>query len=272
MIKIIIMLLAGAFIIVADSSTVYLLHGFNYVKSLKFEQAIPHFSKAILFDSNLEVAYYNRGTCYLYLESYEKAIDDFNFAIMLNPSNVDAFYNKSKAYFSLDDIDKSIIWIDSLLKIDSLYFKGYVAKGDCLRKLDKNDLAILSYTRALNISPQYPIALAKRAETYESEGEFERAFLDYRNSLLNNLRFGDVYCSYAELLLRLGKEEMYAEGIRFLTKSLKTDPHANLHLLRGQLYLKVRKTESAKRDFRTYIAHSHKPFLKSLRDLLGSFQ
>jgi tetratricopeptide (TPR) repeat protein len=69
-------------------------------------------------NSNLALAYTNRGFAYSAKDQHDYAIQDYDQAIKLDPSNAIAYYNRGIAYSAKDQLDRAIQDYDQAIKLD----------------------------------------------------------------------------------------------------------------------------------------------------------
>ena len=184
--------------------------GLEFMQNKEFNEAINSFSKAINIDSTFALAYFNRAKCYETLNN-ELALVDFKTSFILDSSNYTSLYsianiqskfdnelaintykqilllnsNESKAYFEIgvllfmqSKFDLAIESFSSALNInrDARYLND---RGSCYRKLAKYDLAIKDYLEAIKIDPSLVFVYNNLASTYRKSGENEKALTYY---------------------------------------------------------------------------------------------
>jgi len=89
-------------------------------------------------DSNLAVAYINRGIAHKFLRQYEHEIEDYTEALNLKPNEdwIRKFYKKFGSFY----------------KINPDYAKVYNKRGIAYEKLGQYEQAIQDYTEAINFN------------------------------------------------------------------------------------------------------------------------
>jgi tetratricopeptide (TPR) repeat protein len=71
-------------------------------------------------NSDLAIAYSNRGSAYSDKGQLDRAIQDYDQAIMLDPSNAIAHYNRGIAYSAKGQLDPAIRDYDQAIKLDPI--------------------------------------------------------------------------------------------------------------------------------------------------------
>ena len=117
-------------------------------------------------------------------------------------------------------------------------------EGVRFRQDNKPDKALQSFTRAVELYPDYFQALAERGDMRVLERKLAEAAADFERALKINPQYGPAlrgagYC-------KLEKRE-FAEAINYLEKSATAQPdNANTYLLLGIAYLELDRREPAR--------------------------
>lgn len=198
------------------NAVVYKLRGDSYSRKHDFDQAIINYTNAIEIDpkffdayqSRLSVyeskgefekaigdatrvleikpkdarVYHQRGYFYRYLLNFEKAIADFSKAIEFEPDNVYFYEDRADTYLQADKYDLAIADYLKKFEVAKTPVAGdemtHRKLGGCYVKTGQYKKAIDSYTKAIEIDPNYGLAYDGRAEMYEKIGELEKAKAD----------------------------------------------------------------------------------------------
>lgn len=105
----------------------YFIRGIIYKNSKLYESAIQDFTKAIESNFACKTSLLNRGICYLELKNFENAFLDFEKVTQLSPNN------------------------------DSDTCCAFLLMGNIKQKEEKNEEALLYYTKAKEIDPDFKI-------------------------------------------------------------------------------------------------------------------
>ena len=70
---------------------------------------------------------------------------------------------------------------------------NYYNRGTAYGKKGEYDLAILDYTKALELNPWFVQAYYNRAGAYGRKGQYELAILDYTKAIEMNPEFSEAY-------------------------------------------------------------------------------
>jgi tetratricopeptide (TPR) repeat protein len=130
-------------------------------RKLKDEKAIELYSEAIDLDPDFVDPYYWRAGVYSNLgyankdqalTFFKKAIKDYNKVVQLNPQNF-------------------------------FYAWAFSGRGDVYQKLNDKKLAIKDYSEAIRHDPKSARNYYRRSDSYESIGEYEKAFADITKAI-----------------------------------------------------------------------------------------
>jgi len=178
-----------------------------------YQDAIVHFSKAILADSIRGEVFYQRGYSKFKLKDYAGAMEDFKVQIKFTQKLADSYY--------------------------------YLA--ECFDDLGERDDAISSYSKAIEANPKYSEAYNNRGLLENSKHDYEHALKDFNQAILLD---STMYQSYLNLGLSLINIKEYQEAIYDFTKAISIqpfDPHSFFN--RGVAFYYLKEYNSAMKDF-----------------------
>lgn len=179
----------------------------TYEKIGQIKNAKTDYTKAINISSQNYEAYFNRGNLYLKLDKQNKAVEDFNKAIQLNPET------KSKAYKLLNDFDKKKrleairkqkeeqIRKQKQLELqriekNKVAFNRLMNEAKLQKSRKQNNIAIQSYTKAINLNSQSAEAYFRRGEALWDKGEKTKAMSDFNKA-------SDIDEKYSSMMLAI---------------------------------------------------------------------
>jgi len=150
-----------------------------------------------------------QGKAPINLDGEIKKLDEL---IKENPNNADAFYNRGVVYAS---------------------------KGDF-------NLAIIDYTRALQINPNHGDAFYNRGLSYVKKERYEEAEKDFDSAIRLAPDSADAYCNRGNVRYQLGK---FDAAIEDYTSAIQIDPEdADLYYNRSIVYRQKGDSPNAKKD------------------------
>ncbi len=224
----------------------YLQRGIEAHQKGERQEAITHYTTvispplddgALLLDNNiLSWAYYHRGTAYMSEDPNENAVDlaieDFTEAIQLKEQLIDLITDNSARVRRLRK---------ELARI-------YISRGTA-RYWMKNefDTAIIDYTNAIELNPEYAEAYNNRGIAYLSNGDFDNAIADYTEAVEFDPELTDAYKDRAATYL--GNND-FDNAIKDYTKAIQLDPDdTNIYNYRGLAHFGNSEVEKAIDDF-----------------------
>ena len=86
-------------------------------------------SKAIEYDNNFAMAYYNRGFVYLNKKQYALATEDFSKSLAIFPNDEIALNNRGIAYFSIQDYKSAVNDFSKAIEVNPRYADAYYNRG-----------------------------------------------------------------------------------------------------------------------------------------------
>jgi tetratricopeptide (TPR) repeat protein len=220
--------------------------GEAYLKQGKYPEAIAEFTKAIILDPKLAVAYNNRGIAFYNLEKNVEAIADCTKAIELDPKLAAAYNNRGLAYLDgLKKYPEAVADFTKAIELDPKLAVAYINRGQTFYNLEKNVEAVADFTTAIELDPKLAIAYQNRGLAYqglkgflgfpipkypEALADFTKAIeLDPKLALAYNLR-GVVY---------LDGLKKSPEAVADFTKAIELDPKLALAYINRGLALKA---------------------------------
>ena len=152
----------------------------------KYENAIEHYSRALIASGN-ESIYYHRGRAKMSLgvaarndhkkadAYYKQALEDYN----KSPEDKQMLFHRAIAKRRLSDYEGAIADYSRMIEMAPQHAKAYINRGRVKEQLGDHEDAIADYDWAIEISPQfaaahYNLALAKR-----QSGDYKDAIASY---------------------------------------------------------------------------------------------
>jgi tetratricopeptide (TPR) repeat protein len=155
-------------------------HFFNLgLESSMVNKKIHYFTKALVLNPRLAMAYDKRGRLYYFQENYDKMIRDFYKFTDLRPSDPE----------------------------------GYRMLGLAHLKTGNLDVAIVKFSRAVELEPKLASAYSYRAEAYRLKGFLEKAVHDSSRAIEiggTQATVGRAYTVRSKAYRQLGQEELAA--------------------------------------------------------------
>ena len=150
----------------------------------RYEEAIPHFTKAIQIDSKYTLDYLVRGSSYQKLGRHQDAIADFDEGIRLNHNDsVFAYADRGVSYSALGQYEDAIDDFNKAARLGSSYAEIYAFRGAAYSNLGEYQKAIDDYTKALKKEVDADwfkaVYLYERGSAYKELGQDANADVDF---------------------------------------------------------------------------------------------
>lgn len=177
------------------------------------EEAVKHYTEAVLLDPDYARAYVNRGIVYYDLKKYKDAIKDYREAIERRPKFALAHYNLGNCYRKKGDYDKAIDAYNEAIKLGlsaddtadahNNCGSAYYRKGEYLQAID-------AYNKAIELKPDWAMPYCNRGEAWLHLGNWENARTDLTTAKKKGgdiiASFQNVYKSIADFERKIGIE------------------------------------------------------------------
>jgi tetratricopeptide (TPR) repeat protein len=126
------------------------------------------FERALDFNSDYALSWYNIGRLDALYGNDEKATGEYRKAIEKNPEMAVAYFNLGNSYRRLNKLEDAFLAFRKAKRLHKSYFEAMTALGQLYALVGQHDDAIKEFQRALAIEPEYPFALRGLASSYLS--------------------------------------------------------------------------------------------------------
>ena len=167
--------------------------GITFHQRGEFQQAIERYGRAIELDSELDTAYYSRGTAKDSLSDHLGAIADLDKAIERNPQNAAAYNNRGNAKLALSDRQGAIADYDNAIRLNPQLAVAYSNRGNTKSALGDYLGAIADYDSAIKLNPQEAASYYSRGYARHALGDYRGAIADYDKAIELNPLFAGTY-------------------------------------------------------------------------------
>jgi len=167
-----------------DFAQAYAGRGHAHTDLGNFEQAVTDCTKAIELQPNFAGFYNNRGFSYYYQGDFTQAIADFDQAIQLQPDNAGAYLNRGVALFDQGDTEAAIADYKKAIELEhDPLCTPYNNLGNAYRQLGDFEQAIVCFTTAIDLQPDFSPAYYNRGLAYVQSGDTTAAIPDLETAL-----------------------------------------------------------------------------------------
>ncbi len=229
------------------------------------DRALANYRRAVALDPSLFDAFHSIAKIAAARDQHADAVQAYDRAIQLAPRYVDFYLGRAHALEQLGDLAAAVRDYARVLELDptrtdvrfyrvlnwqrlghpdlairEMAHLAEVEPGDhhnhrILGKLRlearQYALAVESLTRAIELSPDEPMALAHRGQAYFEQGEHERAFADLERAIALKEDEPELFLAHAKACASQGKLDL---AIASTSRAIALAPgHAMAHLMRS---------------------------------------
>ncbi|MBF0358929.1 MAG: tetratricopeptide repeat protein [Magnetococcales bacterium] len=235
------------------------------------DMAIELFQRAITFDANRALLYYNLGISLYSLERKEEAIQALKTALEKEPGNsqiadclngvlnsVDgSIQNRAKealeqgiSFHQSGQLDKAIDYYKKAIKIDPENFIALSNMGFALYSTEKLEEAAVALKKAITISPDFADAYSNLGNTLKKQGKFKEAVASFQKAIALKPDYAEAHSNLGNVRQEQDKLDLavasYQKAIAL--KPDYAEAHYNLGNIRkeqGKLDLAVASYQKA---------------------------
>ena len=272
--------------VLLKTSSAHIAHkqGIAYLHSEQYNEAIVEFKKAVTIDPKFKEAYHGLGLAYLQMRNFVEAKKGAESALRIDPRyqptlelldvikspsipsvtpptqstglpKTTSTKEKSKDYNDSGvnhnrkrEYDKAIVNFTKAIDLNPNYAEAHKNRGVAYRLKGEFDHAIKDFTKAIDLNPNYAEAHKNRGVAYRLKGEFDHAIKDFTKAIDLNPNYAEAHNNRG-LGYNDGKGQ-YDKAIVDLTDAIKLKPDfAEAYNNRGVAYNSKDEYDKAIVDF-----------------------
>lgn len=189
-------------------------------------------------------AWYRRGVALEDLSRTEEAIRSFDAALRINPQMIEALGDRGVAHVRLGNKAQALADLTEAIRVRPSAF-AYYNRGFVYYSLANYEAAIADYSEVIRNAPEVDIAYLGRGNAYGALRRHREAVDDLRIAVQLRASAG----AWSVLCWNLAAIEAYTEALSACEQATQLDRAHEPHGYRGFINLKLRRYESARRDF-----------------------
>ena len=144
---------------------------------------------------------------------------------------------------------EAIVNFTKAIELKPDYAEAYYARGHVYGKQGEYDQAIANLTKAIELKPDYAQFYYFRGLTYSGQGEHDQAIQDFTKAIELNPKLAEAYCFRG--FVYEGQDE-HDLAIQDSTKAIELESdYAKAYAIRGLAWLHLKKWQEAKSDLTT---------------------
>jgi len=157
-----------------------------YQKFENKEKAIDYYTKSISIKEENNKSFMYRAYLNYEIEEFSKAINDYTKALntyRTDNKTKDYLYNRrAQSYLRIGEYEKAINDIDQATSISPNYYQ-YITRGDANRLAGRYKLAIVDFSKSIELEPNNSFAYYRRGWCKEFDRDFDNALNDYNSAI-----------------------------------------------------------------------------------------
>lgn len=161
---------------------VYALRAACYLQEGEYQKAVEDYGRCIALSPDKQEYRYYRGVCLMFLEDYTAAAEDF--ANCLKAGKDDAPYLEALARYQAGQYEKALPLMKALSEKGAEDTVFYYAV--CAMKTDDLNLAVESFTKAIDMKQKAQAAYYNRALCRVKLGDAQNAIADFKQAAAMN--------------------------------------------------------------------------------------
>ncbi len=203
-------------------------------------------SDVIKQSPQLALAYVQRGAAYQEKKDLLSALSDYRKAISLK-DNAYAHSNMAMIFKDARHFDEAIVEYTKAIKLKPDFWGAYFDRANLYRETQRSALAIADYTKVLQLLPGYAEAYSNRGTAHFLNNEDDLALQDFNRAIRFDPRAINAINNRAVIHARRGRFEA---AIKDFSRSIVLDPkNAAVYFNRGLAYAQSRQYDLAITDF-----------------------
>jgi tetratricopeptide (TPR) repeat protein len=174
--------------ILPNSAQYLTLNGQLAIVKKDYKSALESLNKAILTDSLLSDAYYQRGITKANLNDLIGAASDYTKAQYLDNSNLEALKYSTSLYVKLENYVAIIENYNKLLEINPYNSEAYLQRGIFKMNIGEYKNATIDFTKAIDLVPGLAEAYFNRGKSLAQNQNYLEAISDFEKSYSLNYK------------------------------------------------------------------------------------
>ena len=157
--------------------------GYALFQQGRFDQAVPHYQEALAIDPAYAGAHNNLGISLVQKQQFDQAITEFRLALQADPNYADVRHNLGITLAQQGRWDDAIDQYRRAIALDPANAKAHYNLGLALVRTGHSYDAILEYRQSIALDPNYPEAHNNLGNALMRNGQFDDAIAQYEEAL-----------------------------------------------------------------------------------------
>ena len=202
-----------AILIEDTNSENYSFRGILYLAVDLIPEAVGDFTKAIKLDETVANYYFLRGLAYYLMQDYENAVDDLASSIELDPAISDYYLVLTLAYVNLEEFEVGEDSLSQAIESNDDNAEMFAIRGYFYYLMEKFDESQEDFTASLNIDIAIATNYFEKAVGYDASNILQIAVVNYSIAILIQPDFVEAYRQRAVSYIELEETNLVNEDI-----------------------------------------------------------
>lgn len=183
---------------------------YAYVQAELYDEAIEYYQQAIKLNPDKQwtsIVCQALGSIYYQIkENFEAAIASFQAGIILDPENSEIHLSLGDVYMAQGELDSAIRAYCDSISINAEDYRAYSKAGIALWEKDYLEEAVVAYHRAIDLKPDYDVALNNLGVIYlDGIGTPEEALKYIKTAIESNPNYTLAYFNAGRAAQMIGE-------------------------------------------------------------------
>ncbi|MEI6433300.1 MAG: tetratricopeptide repeat protein [Bacteroidota bacterium] len=215
--------------------------------SADYHGAISDYTECLNVDNKYWKAYINRGNAKNELKNHIGAIEDFNAVLRLDSSSLRAYVNRAMSFQKLLDYNNSLKDFNKALSLKPEQVEIYTSRANLKFEMKDYQGAISDLTEGLRINPKYVVGYLNRAIIKKNTKDLKGAIEDYNKAIELDPKNSDIINNRGNLQFQIGDT---SSACKDYSESIRISPEQYLgYKNRGALKFSMEKFDDALADY-----------------------
>jgi len=181
----------------------------------------------------------------------DEKIKELTEKIAVEPEDAELYKNRADIYHKQDNYDNAIVDYTKAIELNPEYaVDAYLSRGLCYNDIEDYDSALNDYTKVIEFNPENEAVYMCRGVCYESLEDYDSALKDYTKVIELNPKKEDAYLCMGNCYSFLELMENYEVTLKNYTKAIEINSeYEEAYLFRGRRYFDLQNYDAALKDY-----------------------
>lgn len=174
-------------------------------------------------------------------------INSRNYQSNTDSSSADVFFSRGEECYEKEDYDCAVDSYTRAIELRPQYAEAFYKRGSAYADKGSYDQAVEDFSKTIELNPQSAEAFYNRGVVYDNRGNTEQAIKDYSRAIELNSQYAAAYNNRGLDYSAIGN---YKQAIKDFDKAIRLNPeYAIAYYNRGGAYDDIGRYDQALRDY-----------------------